>query len=252
MCQQALSDDDIKIADALLIRFCKKVEELYGKGVITPNMHMHCYLKDTILDYGPIQEFWLFSFERYNGVLGKQPNNNRAIEMQLMRRFLRNNGALSFSFPDEFREDFSSISLTDRLVESVLESVTSEEFKLPSRSSRRVLNPDELDAIHQVYCKLCTSSVASNVVPNSVCTKYSSVTLKGKLFGSAGRGKPSGNSVVLSTWDESLYGLTPTSLPDAGLPLAYIRPVNVLYYLRVTFCVGTSACPDSLLLAYLS
>ena len=44
-----------------------------------------------IKDYGPIHAFWLFSFECYNGLLGKQPNNNKAIEIQLMRRFLRDN-----------------------------------------------------------------------------------------------------------------------------------------------------------------
>ena len=32
--------------------------------------------------------FWLFSLEWYNGLLGEQPNNNEFIELQLMRRFL--------------------------------------------------------------------------------------------------------------------------------------------------------------------
>ena len=36
---------------------------------MTPNMHMHCYLADCVRDFGPIYGFWLFSFERYNGLL---------------------------------------------------------------------------------------------------------------------------------------------------------------------------------------
>ena len=32
--------------------------------------------------------FWLFSFERYNGILGKFPTDHVSIEMQLMRRFI--------------------------------------------------------------------------------------------------------------------------------------------------------------------
>jgi hypothetical protein len=63
---------DINLADILLLQFCRKVQHLYGNSSITPNMHMHAHLKDIILDYGPVQEFWCFSFERFNGILGKQ------------------------------------------------------------------------------------------------------------------------------------------------------------------------------------
>ena len=89
LCKQGLSRDDINLANCLLMRFCNKVEILYGKEVITPNMHLHGHIKEMLLDYGPSQELWLFSFERYNGFLGKQPTNNRAIEPQLMRRFYK-------------------------------------------------------------------------------------------------------------------------------------------------------------------
>lgn len=106
LCQHALCPGEIDLADALLIKFCKTVEHIYGVHVITPNMHLHGHLKEVVLDYGPMQEFWLFSFERYNGVLGKQPNNNRAIELQLMNRFLRDNLVSSLSYPDDFQELF--------------------------------------------------------------------------------------------------------------------------------------------------
>ena len=33
--------------------------------------------------------FWLFSFERYNGMLGSIPTNNRNIEVQLMSNFVQ-------------------------------------------------------------------------------------------------------------------------------------------------------------------
>ena len=79
------------------MKFCKRVEHMYGEEIITPNMHMHGHLKELILDYGPMQEFWLYSFERYNGILGKQPTNNKAIEPQLMQRFLRDDMAHSLS-----------------------------------------------------------------------------------------------------------------------------------------------------------
>lgn len=54
-------------------------------------MHMHCHLSSCLREFGPIYSFWLFPFERYNGILEEQPTNNRSIEIQLMRRFQRDN-----------------------------------------------------------------------------------------------------------------------------------------------------------------
>ena len=71
----------------VLMHFCRRFGQLYGKEAITPNMHLHAHLCECIQDYGPIYSFWLFSFERYNGMLGNFPNNQRSIEIQLMRRF---------------------------------------------------------------------------------------------------------------------------------------------------------------------
>ena len=50
---------------------------------------MHSHLADCILDYGPVYSFWLFSFERYNGILGGYSTNNKSVELQLIRKFLR-------------------------------------------------------------------------------------------------------------------------------------------------------------------
>ena len=86
---------------------------MYGEAVLTPKMHLHGHLKNVILDYGPLQEFWCFSFERYNGILGKQPTNNRAIEPQLLQQFLLDNFSGSHNFPDEFSEDFASLDLSN-------------------------------------------------------------------------------------------------------------------------------------------
>ena len=44
LCKQQLTLFDIDLADALLLKFCKKVELLYGKDAITPNMHLHGHL----------------------------------------------------------------------------------------------------------------------------------------------------------------------------------------------------------------
>ena len=84
----------LKIHDAmeghkLLLQFCKQFQRLYGKDKVTPTMHMHMHILNCILDYGPVYAFWLFSFERYNGILGSYRTNNRSIEVQLMRHFVQ-------------------------------------------------------------------------------------------------------------------------------------------------------------------
>ena len=59
----------IKAADLKLLEFYSTFEQLHGKQACTPNMHMHCHLMECILNYGPASAFWLYPFERYNGVM---------------------------------------------------------------------------------------------------------------------------------------------------------------------------------------
>ena len=70
MCSVLISCGNAKVADRLLMEFYQRFESLYGSEYVTPNMHLHCHLYDCILDFGPIYSFWLFSFERENGILG--------------------------------------------------------------------------------------------------------------------------------------------------------------------------------------
>ena len=80
---------DVDLADALFLRFCTKFESIFGGERMTPNMHLHCHLKECIVDFGPLRNFWLFSFERYNGILENQKTNNANIEPQLMKQVIR-------------------------------------------------------------------------------------------------------------------------------------------------------------------
>ena len=91
MCSNDITCSNIHLLDALLMYFCKRVERLYGRKSITPNMHMHAHLSESISDYGPCHGFWLFPFERYNGIPENQPNNNRSVETQLIKRFICDN-----------------------------------------------------------------------------------------------------------------------------------------------------------------
>ena len=45
LCSKQITNDEIKLADALLLHFCQRTETLYGKEK-TPHMHMHSHLSD--------------------------------------------------------------------------------------------------------------------------------------------------------------------------------------------------------------
>ena len=91
-------------------------------------------------------------------------------------------------------------------------------------------------------------TVASEVIPNSVIMKYSSVTLKGKTFSTSK--KQNIPYVVYAQWSEDLFGVPPTRLPDSYLPSANIRPVDVKYYFKASFTVNSKLY--SLNFAYVS
>ena len=75
-------------AHEYLTQFNNRFMELYGKQFCTPNMHMSMHIKQCIFDFGPVYSFWCFSFESYNGTLGKFCTNNKSISIQIMRKFL--------------------------------------------------------------------------------------------------------------------------------------------------------------------
>lgn len=103
LCSRTLSTRALEKADDLLIEFCTSFGALYGSEKTTPNMHLHLHMKDSILDYGPVYAFWLFSYERYNGILGSVPTNNRAVEAQLMKRFVCDQQLRDTDFKDELQ-----------------------------------------------------------------------------------------------------------------------------------------------------
>ena len=85
---RSIRSDQLDRAHQCLLAFCKTFEQLYGSECCTTNLHLHLHLKEVFLDFGPAYAFWLYSFERYNGILGDYSINSRTIESQLIRRFL--------------------------------------------------------------------------------------------------------------------------------------------------------------------
>ena len=142
LCKRQLNTNDLKIADALLLRFCSRFQSLYGCEAVTPNIHLHAHLCDCVADYGPLSSFWLFSFERFNGILGDEPTNNRSVELQLMSRFVKDNSHLRLMCTYPFASsDTATFSPTEYELLSDIYTRLHPEYKelyLP-RSNRKML-----------------------------------------------------------------------------------------------------------------
>lgn len=209
---------------------------MYGKGVVTPNMHMHCHLQECVKDYGPLHGFWLFSFERFNGLLGQQPNNNRSVEVQLMDRFVRETVLASIVTPEEFKDDFSSIfcsgpqttgavsdtlsnwilppillthhHITNLLVNWTIDS-SEMHIALPSHCSKAIFNADQAEDLRILYSNMYSVS-PSRLEINSAFLKYKSISIRGKQLGSA-KTRFSASSIVMASWTPCLFAIGSSS-----------------------------------------
>ena len=204
--EYTLSQDNLVVADTLFVRFCKKVKELYGREALTPNMHMHCHLVSCMQDFGPMRGFWLFPFERYNGILGSQPTNNRSIEIQLMRRFHKDNTHLHLAAEVKHwpLSDLFLDLITDDNGSSVSNNnpqlAFSNDIGLGSKYVISALSSDLLVVIRKVYSKLypehADGLVSGQISVSSTYKRYAHVTRKGKRIGSLQSGAK--NAYVLA------------------------------------------------------
>lgn len=222
LCSRELTLDQITIADALLLQFCRRIERLYGKEFITPNIHMHVHLHECLLDYGPSHVFWLFSFERYNGILESLPNNNRSIEIQMMRRFIEDNmSSTADSLPQEYQEEFASILSSKRVVGTLSENLKfpsstslsnslplsywcmdSDELNLPKYSSRGIFTDFQVNGLKQLYSELAQVSPTEIEVP-SAFMKYQQITMYGKSIGAC-KSRSISSSLVMATQKQGM------------------------------------------------
>lgn len=243
LCQHSLTLDQIVLADCLLLHFCKRTERLYGKSAITPNMHMHGHLREIFMDYGPVYSFWCFSYERYNGILGNQPSNNKDIESQLMRRFLMDNLAFSLTSPTNFREEFDVVSLpTPTLAGSILQTINpvideSLGVEVPQQYTRTFLDCTEKERVTEILAKLQACQISAITV-NTLVNCYRCLKVNGDQLSARKRH----SSIVMLKWDTELFGELPSPLPTSLTILSsIIRPANIIHFLKVAYSVHSDS-----------
>ena len=227
LCQPSLKQDDVTIADALLLQFCRRTERLFGKEAVTPNMHMCCHLRECILDYGPLNHFWLFAFERFNGILGQLPNNNRSVEVQMMKRFVADTEVIRIPLPTEFREEFTNLVSFQKNPSGSLGTDCTTcgstglcDVEFPHTFTRAVFDSYEIEQLQQLFTILYPAS--TNCQFSSLYRKYSTVVKGGKAFGNF-KSRSKNSSIIFA----ELNGES--------------RPARINYFAKVsTFIDGTS------------
>ena len=243
---------DVALSHSILLQFCREFEKLYGKPCITPNMHLHTHLADCIFDYGPVCGFWLFSFERYNGILGDYYTNNKSIELQLMRKFSRDQNVCHLELPEEFEHHLqpllakfkggtpSNLLSINReavlnllkLVDGVVDignelwfHVSSFSFSGPHTLGK--FDEDELKYLKEVYGHFFPRASLSGIP--DLYDKYASVECAGEQYGSQ-FSRLNRSSYILAKWADQYSGNVDISASDA-------RPGTVLYFVKQKICI---------------
>ncbi|KAG1443070.1 hypothetical protein G6F56_010808 [Rhizopus delemar] len=65
VCRPSITIADAWSAHQLFQKFAIGVARLYGNNAVSPNMHLHLHLLESIRDFGPIYSFWVYGFERF-------------------------------------------------------------------------------------------------------------------------------------------------------------------------------------------
>ena len=229
LCSSVITEAKAILAHAHLLKFCKHFEELYGKQRVTPNMHLHTHLLNCVLDYGPVYAFWLFSFERYNGILGDYGTNQRAVEIQLMRKFTSNQFVKDIPLPTVFRDIFQPLltRLTSKQSGSLQDHLSTEHdciFAQVIRASCLPIGPlqkgdewactdslytccgpssrDNLDAGDLVHLKRCYGAIFNGIDEDSVTPyfeRFAACRFNGDLLGSS-KSRSDRSAFILARW----------------------------------------------------
>ena len=168
-------------------------------------------------DYGPMHSFWLYSFERMNGVLGSVNTNQRSVEIQLMRKMSECQAIAIFERPELYSDIFGRVFEyeTDKTikkykaveVQRVLglsanqvsdNKAWFQTFDIKFIGSRQnvYLTDHKVDHLRRALQTFC------NVDPVSVsgsCHKYKHVEIFGEKYGSSDS-RLSRSSVVMASW----------------------------------------------------
>ena len=214
-------------------------------------MHFHLHIKECVENYGSMYGFWLFSFERYDGILGSfHAANNREVEVQPMRRFLTMSAldGLKYLMPPEFFHPLCSeihqANDTDGVVEHptinslpwlkvvgglLIPNCTAwtdrSVIQLPTRYRLCCFDGDEIGLLRTTYARLYPSLELSTEHLNSTFRKYSSLCIDEERLSSGMENRLYKYVRVMASWVGG----------EGQIALGQSIPGRVKYYFEYSF-----------------
>ena len=176
-----------------------------------------------------------FAFERFNGILGKLPNNNRSIEVQMMKRFLSDTEVMRMSLPDEFSEDFKPLISFQRSPvgtlgsDTVFQPSSSDNTELPHSYCKCAFDSFEMDNLTEFLATV--HSLSNNLAINTTYSRYATINIEGKTFGSYKSRSKNSSIIIAELCDQ-------------------YRPARINYFAKVSLLVDRAHC--SHILAYVN
>jgi hypothetical protein len=85
--ERVVTDELIEELDSNLEAYCTLYAEVYGGAALKPNHHFCRHLAGFMRDYGPTCAFWLFAFERYNGIMTSYNARASHLEVSMFRQY---------------------------------------------------------------------------------------------------------------------------------------------------------------------
>ena len=224
LCKPCITKADLMVSDCKLMHFLKEYEKINGELAITPNMHLHLHLKECVENYGSIYGFWLFSFERYNGILGSYHTNSKTVEIQIMRKFMTSGilANMQYNLPEDYKNFFllncksqidSKGTFEETLVKSQLmmascgplhgkESVWTDLTSIRFESSYKLasLDRDELNTLRSVYVTMYPKVTEASLALATIYKKYKSLSVGGERYGSTAGSRLCPYARIIASW----------------------------------------------------
>ena len=188
-------------------------------------MHFQLHIKECVENYGSMYGFWLFSFERYDGILGSFHANNREVEVQLIRRFLTMSALddLKYLMPPEFFHPLCSEIHQANDIDGVVEhpminslwwskvvggllipnctaSTDPSVIRLPTRYRLCCFDGDEIGLLRTTYARLYPSLELSTEHLNSTFKKYSFLCIGEERLSSGMEDRVYKHARVMASW----------------------------------------------------
>ncbi|TEB26925.1 hypothetical protein FA13DRAFT_1635191, partial [Coprinellus micaceus] len=73
--KRSISEEDIELISESMQAYIQGAVDLFGKGILTINHHLTLHLPELLRQFGPVNGWWAFPFERYNGIIQRYKNN---------------------------------------------------------------------------------------------------------------------------------------------------------------------------------